>query len=194
MSFSYNDSAHAFFVFLKMVHQTDDNLIPSCTRLIQIFKGEITTVYFFSIHGVSHFGVGKSTTCKRLAQVSQINWSFTHSLDWWGQYWCTAGSARQFPPAAERGHVHSCAVRQPDAYLLCIGMTCRSPWCVLSLFSCFFLADIRERKNKLEDKASSSLACEQALPPPSLPTPVPLAHRLAAFFFFFTEANCTTIR
>ena len=50
-----------------------------------------------------------------------------------------------------------------------------------------FVADIRGRKNKLEDKASSPLACEQALPPPSLPTPVPLAHRLAAFFFHWSK-------
>ena len=169
MKFSYL-LAHGLYKFLKVK--------------LQLFA--------YSIHGVSYFGVSKSTTCKHLAQVSQINWSFTSPPDWSGQYWCTAGSARQFPPATERGHVHSCPVRYQDAYLLCIGMTCRSPWCVLSLFSCFFVVDIRKRKKQLEDKASSPLTCEQALPPPSLPAPVPLAHRLAAFFF--TEANRTTIR
>ena len=53
---------------------------------------KFTSVNFFFIHGESHCGVGKSTTCKHLAQVSQINWSFTFRIDWSGQ--CCAPLAR----------------------------------------------------------------------------------------------------
>ena len=77
------------------------------------------------------------------------------------------------PTRTERGHFRLVAQRN-DFRLPLVGA-------VVIFF--LFVADIRGRKNKLEDKASSQLACEQALPPPSLPTAVSLAHRLAAFFF-----------
>ena len=107
--FFYNDSAHALFFFFPKSflkwstrRMTISYLLAHTSNSLYKF----TSVNFFFIHGESHFGVGKSTTCKHLAQVSQINWSFTYLVDWPGQCSCTAGSARQFPPARERGRVH----------------------------------------------------------------------------------------
>ena len=86
-----------------MVHQTADDLLAHFLKVkLQLFTS-------FSIHGVSNpiLALASLPHVSTWHKSQKINWSFTHLIDWSGQYWCTAGSARQFPPAAERGHVHT---------------------------------------------------------------------------------------
>ena len=170
-----------------MIHQTADNLIPSCTyfwRLIQIFKGQITTVYFFSIHGVSHFGVGKSTTSKLLAQVSQIMVGSVLVHRWLGSAvpTCNGDGLGLNPPRVSGSR----SVNRDSKVYLVHEMTSGYPWWVLSLFSWFLVPNIREEKTNQKIKLAA--ACLRASAPSSFPPhPCTPCSQASSVFFYWSE-------